>query len=93
MDAPSDRDLPTLQQLRRATMLAVVVAVVLLCTAVLPAEYGIDPSGIGRRLGLTQMGRLKQELAREAEEDARADSLAVLRRPVDSTRGIPATVR
>ncbi len=77
MHAPSDRDLPTLQQLRRATMLAVVVAVVLLCMAVLPAEYGVDPTGIGRRLGLTQMGRLKQELAREAEDEARADSSTV----------------
>lgn len=75
---PSDRELPTPQQLRRATIVAVVVSVALLITAVLPAEYGVDPTGLGRRLGLTQMGRLKQELAREAAEDARADSL---RRP------------
>jgi hypothetical protein len=27
--------------------------------AVLPAEYGIDPTGIGRVLGLTQMGEMK----------------------------------
>ncbi|WP_310571366.1 hypothetical protein [Gemmatimonas sp.] len=75
---PPDRELPTPQQLRRATLVAVVVAVAVLITAVLPAEYGVDPTGLGRRLGLTQMGRLKQELAREAAEDARADSL---RRP------------
>ncbi|WP_309671463.1 hypothetical protein [Gemmatimonas sp.] len=75
---PPDRELPTPQQVRRATLVAVVVAVAVLITAVLPAEYGVDPTGLGRRLGLTQMGRLKQELAREAAEDARADSL---RRP------------
>lgn len=34
---------------------AVAVAVVLLFTLVLPAEYGYDPTRIGRALGLTQM--------------------------------------
>lgn len=38
------------------SVLAVVgIALVVLVTAVLPAEYGIDPTGIGRLLGLTQM--------------------------------------
>jgi hypothetical protein len=32
---------------------AVLVAALLLVTVVLPAEYGIDPTGIGKRLGLT----------------------------------------
>jgi hypothetical protein len=64
--------------------LAVIVAAVLVLTAVLPAEYGIDPTGIGRRIGLTQMGRLKQELAKEALEDARADSVAAA--AMDSAR-------
>ena len=36
-------------------MIAVVVAAVVLVTAVLPAEYGIDPTGIGRALGLTAL--------------------------------------
>lgn len=67
---------PSPASLRRATLVAVIIAAVLVVTAVLPAEYGVDPTGIGRRIGLTQMGRLKQELAREAIEDARADSLA-----------------
>ncbi len=93
MTTPPDRDLPTSQQLRRATILAVVVAASLLLTAVLPAEYGVDPTGLGRRLGLTQMGRLKQELAREAEEDARADSLASLRLRSDSAHIRPDSLR
>jgi hypothetical protein len=70
---------PSPRALWRASLLALVVAVVLAVTAVLPAEFGMDPTGIGRRIGLTQMGRLKQELAREAIEDARADSLAAAR--------------
>jgi len=68
---------PSASSLRRASLVAVLIAVTLFVTAVLPAEYGIDPTGIGRRIGLTQMGRLKQELAKEAIEDARADSIAV----------------
>src|SRR5262245_27126270 len=43
--------LPTLGQLWRATALAVFVAGILLVRIVLPAEYGIDPTGAGRRLG------------------------------------------
>jgi len=34
---------------------AVAVAILLLVTAVLPAQYGIDPTGIGRLIGLTSM--------------------------------------
>ena len=36
----------------RATLLAMIIAGVLLVTIVLPAEYGLDPTGIGRALGL-----------------------------------------
>ena len=64
--------------LRRVSLIALSVAVVLTVTVVLPAEYGVDVTGIGSRIGLTQMGRLKVQLAEEAAEDARADSLAAL---------------
>jgi hypothetical protein len=47
--------LPTNRQLIAATIIAVAVAAVVLVTAVLPAEYAIDPTGIGHRLGLTAM--------------------------------------
>lgn len=45
-------ELPSTQRLLKATAIAIVVASVILTTVVLPAEYGIDPTGIGRRLGL-----------------------------------------
>lgn len=32
----------------------------------MPAEYGVDPTGIGRVLGLTEMGEIKAQLAKEA---------------------------
>jgi len=38
-------------------------------TVVLPAERGIDPTGIGAALGLKEMGEIKIELARQAEAD------------------------
>jgi hypothetical protein len=45
-------ELPSLHQLWRATALAVLVALVLLVVVILPAEYGIDPTGVGRRLSI-----------------------------------------
>ncbi len=48
--------LPSVRQLLRAILLASGVAAVILVGAVLPAEYGIDPTGAGRRLGLLRPG-------------------------------------
>ncbi len=42
-------------RLVQATIVALAAAGALLVTAVLPAEYGIDPTGIGDALGLTAM--------------------------------------
>ena len=68
-DIPSRAELPTSKQLRRSTLIAACVAVVLLFTAILPAEYGTDPTGIGRLTGLTEMGEMKMQLHKEAEAD------------------------
>lgn len=69
-DLPSRADLPSTKQLLRSTLIAAVVAGAILVTAVLPGEYGVDPTGTGRILGLTQMGEIKQQLAAEAEAAA-----------------------
>jgi hypothetical protein len=66
---------PTARRLLRSTLIAALVAVAILVMIVLPAEYGIDPTGVGRILGLQQMGEVKMQLAREeaglaAEETA-----------------------
>lgn len=66
---PSTDDLPTNGQLLRATAIAVVAAGAILVTVVLPSEYGIDPTGVGRAAGFTQMGEIKQQLALEAAAD------------------------
>lgn len=47
--------LPTRRKLIKATVISIVVAAVILVTTVLPAEHNIDPTGIGRKLGLLGM--------------------------------------
>jgi hypothetical protein len=55
--------LPTLPQLGKATGAALAVAALILTVAVLPAEYGIDPLGAGKLLGLTKLnGGAKKEV-------------------------------
>jgi hypothetical protein len=65
--------LPTSKQLLRSTVIAILAAAAILLTIVLPAEYAIDPTGIGRALGLTEMGEIKAQLAEEAEKDRARD--------------------
>jgi hypothetical protein len=51
--ASADRDaIPSVRQLLRAMTIALATAAIILVLAVLPAEYGIDPTGVGRRIGL-----------------------------------------
>jgi hypothetical protein len=71
-DLPTRAELPTSWQLLRSTVLALVTAAGLLVTVVLPSEYGVDPTGVGRALGLTEMGEIKAQLAEEADADRRA---------------------
>lgn len=68
--------LPTSGQLVRSTLLALVLAATLLITCVLPAEYGIDITGVGRPLGLTAMGEYKRAALAEAEMRAAAEAEA-----------------
>lgn len=68
-EKPDPALLPTPKQLRRSTIAAVIGAAVIGGGVYLPAEYGIDPTGVGNVLGLTEMGEIKQQLAREAAED------------------------
>lgn len=69
-DTPSQAELPSSNQLIKSTILAAIAAIVILFTVVLPAEYGIDPTGVGKLLRLTEMGQVKQQLAEEAAADA-----------------------
>jgi len=57
--AAAHQPLPTLRRLNRAVLIAAGAAALIATTIVLPAEYGIDPTGVGRLLGLTRMGEMK----------------------------------
>lgn len=52
---------PSARTLTITTFAAFAVAIAILVTIVLPAEYGIDPLGTGERLGLTAMSRVQVE--------------------------------
>lgn len=52
---PSGVGAPAGKRIAQSTAIAVAVAVVVLVTAILPAEYGIDPTGIGGALGFTRL--------------------------------------
>ncbi|MGZ0244719.1 MAG: transmembrane anchor protein [Alphaproteobacteria bacterium] len=66
---PDPEDLPSSRQLIKSTIIAAIAAAVILVTVILPAEYGIDPTRIGKMLGLASMGEIKTQLAEEAEID------------------------
>lgn len=70
---PNIEDLPTKAQLFRSSIIAGIGAVAILVTVYLPAEHAIDPTGVGRVLGLTEMGEIKVQLAEEAEADRLLD--------------------
>lgn len=72
-DMPTRAELPTSAQLIKSTIIALIAAVVILVTIVLPAEKAIDPTGIGRLLKLTEMGEIKLQLANEAAIDRAKD--------------------
>lgn len=59
----NSNELPSTKTLLKATAAAIVIAAVTLVTFVLPAEYGIDVTGLGTRLGLTAMSAGAPEVA------------------------------
>lgn len=76
---------PTTGQILAATGGAVAVAAVLLVVAVLPAEYGIDPLGTGRALGLVRPPLVLPEERAPAASDAglRVDAVELDIAPYD----------
>ena len=73
-ETPLRAELPSSKQLLRSTILAAISAVAILVAVVLPSEYGIDPTGVGRVFRLTEMGEIKTQLAAEAAADTAASS-------------------
>ena len=66
---PTEKDLPTSEQLLKSTIIAIIVAIILLIMVILPAEYGTDPTGVGNLLGLKEMGDIKMSLLEESQNE------------------------
>jgi hypothetical protein len=80
MDAPTP---PAPRRILAATGGAFVIAVVVLVTAVLPAEYGIDPLGTGKWLGLTALAGTPED------EPLLSSTLAAVRVGVNTPQSGP----
>lgn len=85
---PDMSELPTTRQLVGSTFLAMGGAAAILVAVVMPSEYGIDPTGLGRVLGLTEMGEIKTQLAEEAAADRAADD-GTITAPAQPTPATP----
>ncbi|MBB6464899.1 hypothetical protein HNQ96_000746 [Aminobacter lissarensis] len=82
---PTAAELPTSAQLLKSTVIAIAAAAAILVAVVLPSEYGLDPTGAGRVLGLTEMGEIKSQLAEEAEADRLRETQATPQAPAPAT--------
>jgi hypothetical protein len=69
-DIQLKQPIPSKQDLAKATAIALFIAGILLATVVLPAEYGIDPLGTGRMLGLTALSAPQTPLPEETAANA-----------------------
>ena len=61
--------LPSSASLIKATFMALVIGSIVLITTVLPAEYGIDPTGLGQKMGLTALSSVDPAETTEAPSD------------------------
>ena len=71
----SNSELPSTQKLVKSTLIAIIVAAIILVTTVLPAEFGIDPSGVGD--SLKKMGEIKVSLSDEVVNEKSTSNVKV----------------
>ena len=72
--------LPSSKSLFKATGVAAVIGSVVLVTTILPAEYGIDPTGLGQAMGLTVLSQANAAESAQPES-ASASSCNLLALP------------
>ncbi|PFG08652.1 MULTISPECIES: hypothetical protein [unclassified Marinobacter] len=68
--------LSSTKSLVKATGVAALIGLLVLITAILPAEYGIDPTGLGQKMGLTMLSQA--EAAEPASLEAGSSSSNLL---------------
>ena len=65
---------PSAARIVQATIAALLVATMVLVTAILPAEYGIDPLGTGKLLGLVELAQVRPGVLASQPDEYRTDS-------------------
>ncbi len=70
--------------LTKATIAALLMAAIVLVAVVLPAEYGLDPLGSGRLLGLTGLSRTGAQAVSAEQESFKSDRIRVELAPFES---------
>jgi hypothetical protein len=77
--------------LLQATLIALVIAAAVLVSVILPAEYNIDPTGLGAKLGLTALANTDSSMntnAGDAAENTKIDATDIMQIIVPANRGI-----
>jgi hypothetical protein len=82
MPPPDHPPVPSKRELAITTLLALAAATFILVTVVLPAEYGIDPVGTGRALGLTRMSSPLDAVPEQAAVGPRGTLVPVQNGPI-----------
>ncbi|SOB75440.1 hypothetical protein SAMN04488490_1034 [Marinobacter sp. LV10R510-11A] len=70
--------LPSTKSLIKATGVAALIGLLALITAILPAEYGIDPTGLGQKMGLTMLSQAEAAEPASPEAGSSSDNLLAL---------------
>jgi hypothetical protein len=78
---PNNQALPSTQKLVKASLAALLGAGAIFAIAVLPAEYGIDPLGTGKLLGLMPAAEVANETPEEAKTLADGTVVPVVEGP------------
>lgn len=74
-----DREgLPSTKSLVKATGVAALIGLLVLIIAILPAEYGIDPTGLGQKMGLTMLSQAEAAEPASPEAGSSSDNLLAL---------------
>jgi len=70
--------LPSTKSLIKATGVAALIGLLVLIIAILPAEYGIDPTGLGQRMGLTMLSQADAAEPASPQAGSSSDNLLAL---------------
>jgi len=69
--------------LTKATVLALGLALITLVLVILPAEYNMDPTGLGQKMGLTVFNQSTETPAPEVKGTSQANDSVTLTLPAD----------